>query len=188
MLIALGNRHGSPRHSFESPMHSRSPRPHTTAPAMGRVATRRGMTLIEVMIAMFVLLIVFGGALQSIVHVSRMVATAKNRTRAVAIVNQKMEEMRALNFTTLSTNLSLTTFTSGTIPMSGNTGGLSTDSFSDSKRKSFRWTRISDTSGADVSSSLLKVVVRVEWDDRTVTSAVSAYSYFSQNGVLPSSS
>jgi prepilin-type N-terminal cleavage/methylation domain-containing protein len=159
-----------------------------SAPRRRPGALRRGMTLIEVMIAMFVLLVVFGGALLSIVHVSRMVATAKNRTRAVAIVNQKMEEMRALNFTTLSTNLSLSTFTSGTIPMSGNTGGLSTDSFSDSTRKSFRWTRINDTSAADVSSSLLKIVVRVEWEDRTVTSAVSAYSYFAQNGVLPSSS
>ena len=64
----------------------RSTRPH------------QGMTLLEVMLAMFILVMVFGAALSSVVHVASTVAAAKNRTRAVAILNLQMEEMRAMSF------------------------------------------------------------------------------------------
>jgi Tfp pilus assembly protein PilV len=146
------------------------------------------MTLIEVMLGMFVLMVVFGGALMSVVHVSRMVATAKNRVRAVAILNQKMEEMRALTFTTLNTKFSDATFTTGKIPMETSISSISENDLTDSKMKCFTWTRTNDTTGTDVSTSLLKVVVKVQWQDVKVSSSISAYSYFSEYGVMAKSS
>lgn len=146
-------------------------------------ALRRGLTLIEVMLGMFILVLVFGGALMSIIHVSRMVATAKNRVRAVAILNQKMEEMRALTFTTLTTDLGTTAFLSGKIPMENDSSSIAVNDLTDSRSKCFTWTRTNDTAGTDVSSSLLKVVVKVEWADMKTNSSVTAYSYFSKYGV-----
>lgn len=139
---------------------------------------------------MFILVLVFGGALMSIIHVSRMVATAKNRVRAVAILNQKMEEMRALTFTTLTDTYmdsgnEKDAFHTGEIPMESDGGLLGTDLFSDSKSKCFTWSRadITDTTST-TSDSLRKILVTVTWDDMKVSSSVNAFSYFSKYGVM----
>ena len=145
---------------------------------------QRAMTLVEVMMGMFVLVVVFGGALMSVIYVTRMVTTAKNRVRAVAILNQKMEEMRALTFTTLNTKLSDATFTTGKIPMETSINPISENDLTDSKKLCFTWTRTNDTPGSDVSASLLKVVVKVQWQDVKVSSTIGAYSYFSEYGVM----
>jgi len=149
-----------------------------------RTKQRSAMTLIEVMLAMFVLVVVFGGALTSIIHVTRVVTTAKNRVRAVAILNQKMEEMRALTFTTLNTKLTDSSFTVGKIPMATASSSISDNDLTDSRKRSFTWTRTNDTSASDASASLLKIIVEVKWDDVKVTSSISAYSYFSEYGVM----
>ncbi len=137
------------------------------------------MNLLEVMLAVFVLVMVFGAALSSIVQVGATVATAKNRTRAVALLNMQMEEMRSMSFSRLQSRLADATFTAGSITASTLTG---------TGAKAFRWKRALDASAADASSALIKVVVTVEWEQVDGTRAISAYSYFSQNGILTAES
>ncbi len=152
-----------------------------TIPTMSSPTTRHrgGMTLLEVMLAVFVLVMVFGAALSSLLQVSATVATAKNRTRAVALLNQQMEEMRAMSFTRLQTRLADTAFTAGTITASTLTG---------TGARAFRWSRTVDTAAADASSSLVKVVVTVTWEQVNGVRSVSAYSYFGRDGVLTAES
>ncbi len=138
------------------------------------------MTILEVLIAMFILVIVFGAAISAVVNITRVVTAAKSRTRAVALLNQRMEEMRALTFANLNGNLAKSSFTAGT---------ESGSSFSGQSNRGFRWTRTIDTAAADSSSALIKVVVTVTWEQPGVgPRAISGYSYFSKDGVLNSES
>ncbi len=137
------------------------------------------MTILEVMLAAFVLVMVSGAALSSIVQVSATVATAKNRNRAVALLNMQMEEMRSMSFSRLQSRLVDASFTAGSITTSTLTG---------SGAKVFRWKRTVDASAADASSSLVKVVVTVEWEQVDGRRTISAYSYFSQHGILTAES
>lgn len=140
---------------------------------------KEGMTLLEVVFAMFILVMVFGAALSSVVQVSRIVTAAKNRTRAVAILNMQMEELRSMSFGRLQTRLADASFTAGTFTDGSLTGtGV----------RGYRWTRITDNTAADTSESLLKVVVSVEWDEAQGSRSVRSYSYFAKDGVLTSES
>lgn len=150
-------------------------RSHTHTPA----SRRQGMTLVEVVLAMFILLMIFGAALSSVVQVGATVAAAKSRTRAATIMNQRMEEMRAMTFTTLTKNLAASGFTAGTEANAG---------FAGPNGRTFSWTRTIDTAAADSSSDLVKVVVTVTWQQRNGPRSISAYSYFSKNGVLAAES
>lgn len=137
------------------------------------------------MLAIFVLVLLFGAALSAIVQGSRLVYAAKNRTRAVAILNQKMEEMRALTFGTLTASLADSNFTRGTIPASPlGTGLVSERLLSDAVGREFRWTRTAPTTAEDVGTDMLKVVVTVQWTDLNRTASITAFSYFSACGVL----
>ncbi len=142
-------------------------------------SSKHGLTLLEVMLATFILVMIFGAAISSVVQVSATVASAKNRTRAVAVLNERMEEMRAMTFTNLSKNLAAASFTSGTETNTVLTG---------KGARSFTWTRTVDTAAADASSSLVKVVVTVTWAQVDGTRSISAYSYFSKDGVLTAES
>ena len=135
------------------------------------------MTLLEVMLAMSILTLLFGAALASVIQVTKIVDTAKSRTRAVSILNQRMEEMRALTFTQLKSRLSDTSFTTGT----ERTSGLTTT-------QEFRWSRTPQATAEDVSDTLLKVTVTIEWKQLGRPSAIHAYSYFSKDGILVSDS
>ncbi len=141
--------------------------------------SKHGLTLLEVMLATFILVMIFGAAISSVVQVSATVASAKNRTRAVAVLNQRMEEMRAMTFTNLSKNLTAAGFTSGTETNTALTG---------KGARSFTWTRTVDTAAADASSSLVKVVVTVTWEQVNGVRSISAYTYFAKNGVLTAES
>ncbi len=138
-----------------------------------------GMTLLEVVFAMFILVMVFGAALSSVVQVGRIVAAAKNRTRAVAILNMQMEEMRSMSFGRLQARLAESSFLSGQVTDESLTG---------TNTGVFRWTRLQDSSAADASASLVKVVVSVEWNDLKGSRTLRSYSYFSKDGVLTAES
>ena len=139
--------------------------------------TRAGMTLLEVMLAMSILTLLFGAALASVIQVTKIVDAARSRTRAVSILNQRMEEMRALTFTQLKSRLGDASFTTGTERASS----LAT-------MQEFRWSRTHQSAGEDVSDTLLKVTVSIEWKQLGRTSALRAYSYFAKDGVLVSES
>lgn len=144
-----------------------------------RLTKARGMTLLEVMLAMFVLTILFGAALSSVVQVGRVVATAKNRTRAVALMNLQMEEMRAMSFAQLTSRLADAGFQSGSVASSVMTGQTA---------PTFRWARSTQPAAEDVSATVIKVVVTVEWTESNRTSSIRSFSYFSTDGVLTKAS
>ena len=135
------------------------------------------MTLLEVMLAMSILTLLFGAALASVIQVTKIVDAAKSRTRTVSILNQRMEEMRALTFTQLKSRLADTSFTAGTERASDLTTA-----------QNFRWSRTSQSTAEDASENLLKVAVTIEWKQLGRSSAIRAYSYFSKDGILVSDS
>ena len=137
------------------------------------------MTLLEVMLAAFFLVIVFGAALSTVVQVGRVVVAAKNRTRAVTVLNQKLEEMRSLTFANLSTSLGSSGFLSGTETDIGFTGTSTAE---------FRWTRTVDAAADDASENLFKVVVTVSWIQGGQERSLRAYSYFSRDGIVTAES
>lgn len=136
---------------------------------------RRGMTLLEVMIAVAILVTLFGAALGAMLQVTRTVAAAKARLRAVAVLNLQMEEMRAMPFGMLQTNLTKASFTGGKVNDAFYTGGVT---------REYTWKREIQSGAEGSTANLVKVLVSVEWDDfqgRTFT--ISSYSYFSKDGV-----
>jgi type II secretory pathway pseudopilin PulG len=135
------------------------------------------MTLLEVMLAMSILTLLFGAALASVIQVTKIVDSAKSRTRAVAILNQRMEEMRALTFTQLKSRLTDTSFTAGMERHSSLTSA-----------QEFQWSRTLETTAEDASENLLKVTVTIGWKQLGRSSTIRAYSYFSKDGVLVSDS
>jgi len=144
------------------------------------------MTLLEVVIAMFVLVVLFGAALSGVVSVNRLTVAAKNRTRAVAVLNQKMEEMRAITFANLNAKMTATPPASSSAPATFTGGYLfSTDLVGKNNNYAFHWTRELQTTGDDVGASLIKVKVTVEWAAGQHKIAISSFSYFSQFGVSP---
>lgn len=144
-----------------------------------RSTTASGMTLLEVMLAMFVLTILFGAALSSVVQVGHFVAAAKNRTRAVALMNLQMEEMRAMSFAQLASRLGESSFQSGSVTNSVMTGQTA---------RSFRWSRNTQPAAEDASATMIKVMVTVEWTELNRTSSIRSFSYFSKDGVLTKAS
>ncbi len=140
---------------------------------------RGGMTLLEVMIAMAIMVSIFGAALSAIVQVSATTAAAKARLRAVAVLNLEMEEMRAMTFARLKSRLADEAFKAGTVTDIDYTGTAG---------RTYRWTRTEQTTAEGVSDEVKKIVVTVEWDTPRGTSSISSFSYFSQAGIHTSES
>ena len=67
--------------------------------------SRRAMTLVEVMMAVFVLALVFGGVISSMVRAASLTRDSKVVYRETAILNDAIERMRAMTFTELKTYL-----------------------------------------------------------------------------------
>ena len=157
----------SAKQPYSKPLHGRS--------AAG-TSRHRGMTLIEVVIAMFVLVTVFAAALTAIIQAKSLAVSAKNRIRATAILNMRMEEMRAMPFATLKTKLGTSTFLNGT----ENSAELTDTATS----YSYSWTReeISATATSE-GTDLLCVVITVQWTERGRAKSLKTLSYFSATGV-----
>lgn len=69
-------------------------------------SARRGMTLIEVVVAMFVLTVVFAGVLTAMVRAAAITNDARIVYRETAILNDVVEKMRSLKFADLKTDQS----------------------------------------------------------------------------------
>ena len=63
------------------------------------------MTLLEVMIAMFVLVVVFGAVLATVVHAAALTRDSKVVYRSTAIMNDLVERMRSMTFAELKAEL-----------------------------------------------------------------------------------
>jgi hypothetical protein len=127
---------------------------------------------------MFVLVTVLAAALTSVVSATKLTVAAKNRTRAVAILNQRMEEMRAITFTNLKTNMGTTAFTQG--------DEVNND-ISGKNNYSYHWTRelvTVDEDGTTLDTTkLVKIKVTVQWRVSNHSSSISSFSYYSIQGV-----
>ena len=86
-----------------------------TTPIM-RSKSARAMTLIEVMMAMVVMALVFGGVISSMVRAASLTRDSKVIYRETAIINDAIEKMRAMTFDELKTYLGTKEIT---IPPSG---------------------------------------------------------------------
>ena len=64
---------------------------------------RRGMTLIEVLIAVAVLLLMFGGLISAFQTVLKLVGSAKAQAGAVSLANERMEYIRSLSYDSVGT-------------------------------------------------------------------------------------
>jgi prepilin-type N-terminal cleavage/methylation domain-containing protein len=67
-------------------------------------STKKGFTLIEVLVATLLISIVFTGIFSGFQLVVKVVAQSKAKTQAVYLASQKIEEMRGLNFSEIITN------------------------------------------------------------------------------------
>jgi len=80
------------------------------------IQSRRALTLIEVMMAMVVMALVFGGVISSMVRAASLTRDSKVIYRETAIINDAIEKMRAMTFDELKTYLGTKEIT---IPPSG---------------------------------------------------------------------
>ncbi len=134
-----------------------------------------GMTLVEVMVAMFVLVVIFSAALGAIIQVRQRSISARNRLRATAIINARMEEMRAMPFASLVTSLANSSFQRGT---ETNTAFTGTNGYT------FNWTRLKQAAvDSDEGNTLCCVVVTVSWSESGRPKQLQTLSYFSASGV-----
>lgn len=117
----------------------------------------QGFTLVEVLIAIGILAVVIVGLLQLFVYCSRLAETAGNTTLAINEAQNKIEEIRNHDFSTLATD-----YASGGTP--GNTFALT----------SLTGTGTVTTSQVGGSSELLQIQVDVNWQNKSGRSLSTA--------------
>ncbi len=137
-----------------------------------------GMTLVEVMLAMFVLTVVFASVLTALGRANSLTHASVATYRATAVLNERMEEMRSLSFTQLQTRLAQSDFQSGSV-------GTTDDERNLSGVNSFAWTRTKVT--AESTANLVKVVVHVTWTEGRTPRDLQTVGYFSSTGVSTTS-
>jgi len=135
-----------------------------------------GMTLVEVMIAMFVLTVVFGGVLSSMVRAAAFTNSSKILYRQTAIMNEKMEEMRAMQFSDLLAKLAIPAQNVGEVPPP--TGGSAVDKVL-SGNYTYHWER----THATVDSTIVTITVKV-WALGQEAHAKSITTQISKSGLI----
>ena len=131
---------------------------------------RSGMTLIEVMIASFVLLVVFASVLSAANYSAKVANSARAETAATTVINTKVEEMRAMPFADVEKYLtgSPPRPVSGTIATGPCKGGT--------------WRRtVTKESGRD---ELLRALVAVEWTELGRPRRLEVVTFFSKHGII----
>lgn len=137
------------------------------------------MTLVEVILAVFILTVLFSGVLSSLARANSAVQLSTSVYRGTAILNEKMEEMRSMTFAQLQTNLAKAAFLSGTIQNADSGTPLA-------GARTFTWTRAVDTGAS--TSSLVRVVVTLSWKEGVQPQSIQTIGYFSSTGVSTVSS
>ena len=138
-----------------------------------RSHSQSGMTLIEVMIASFVLLIVFVSVLSATDYAAKVANSSRAETAATVIINTKVEEMRAMAFADVEKYLAGSTSTpprsaSGNIVAGPCKGGT--------------WRRtVTKESGR---SELLRAVVAVEWTELGRPRRLEVVTFLSKHGII----
>lgn len=123
-----------------------------------------GFTLVEVMMAMFVISLLSAGVFASVYQIRHQAEVARCRSVATAIMNERLEEMRATTFDNLSTSLASSSYTEGSVTLDHYT---------------YNWERIPTSS-----TNAYSVQVVVSWKVREREYRISALSFISKYGVI----
>lgn len=151
---------------------------------------RRGMTLVEIMIALFVLVLVFGGVLASIVRAAAMTRDSKIIYRETAIMNDLVERMRSMTFAELKTELQNGNSALGitvdavkpnttkgevppTTPSGAGTGPVLAGAYT------YKWERTC----TDLSADPLRIEIRT-WAEGQESRSVTVVTYISASGLI----
>lgn len=144
-----------------------------------RLRMRSGMTLVEVMIALFVAVFLIAAILTSVVFAARQFTEAKARTNASNIVNQKIEELRSKKFGDLKTALE--------VDGDGKVGDLSDLSLIKVENQNFSYELVSAYPDSAVSprtpnKNMVVTTITVGWRVLGQVRRASAKTSFSING------
>ena len=119
-----------------------------------KFAADRGFTLVEVLIAVGILAVVIVGLLQLFVYCSTLAEAAGNTTLAVNEAQNKIEEIRNHNFTSIATDYASGGTPGNTFPVPDRdgTGTIGTGTIT--------------TSQVGGSSALLQIQINVSWQNK----------------------
>ena len=134
----------------------------STIPARRR--RRSGMTLIEVMIAVFVLGTLFAAALSAIIQSSALVTASRHEMQATCRLNTLIEEVRARSFTEAAGLVTVTN-----------------QAFTDTN---FAGTYSRSIVAVATNPDLLRLSVSVSWKDRSLARRIEAFTYVAKNGIV----
>ena len=128
---------------------------------------RSAFTLIEVVIAAAILAVAVVGMLAAVVNCHTAIATAREKTIAIAAVQQKLEEVRNTSFSAID-NFDATTF---------DVEGLSGPDGDDPGDVLVSQVPIEDPPNPDSLDNLLRIDVTVTWESGGRTLSTSALTY-----------
>ena len=148
------------------------------------------MTLMEVMLAMFVLVFVFGGVLATLVHAASLSRDSKVTYRETAIANDLVERMRSMTFAELKTELKTGDAALGvtvhptkanttcgevppTTPSGAGTGPVLAGAYT------YKWERTC----TDLSADPLRLVVHV-WPENLEAKKITIVTHISASGLI----
>ena len=139
----------------------------------GRLHTRAGLTLIEVMIASFVLLVVFASVLAAANYSAKVAHSSRAETAATALINTKVEEMRAMPFTDVEKYLAGAT---GSLPRAAS------ETIAAGPCKGGTWRRTVTKESSR--NELLRAVITVEWTELGRARRLEVITFFSKHGII----
>ena len=151
----------------------------------------RAMTLIEVMMALMVLALVFGGVISSMVRAASMTRDSKVIYRETAIMNDLVERMRSMTFNELKTELKTGNATLGIVAT--NTGSVYTTAGNVPPQTpsgagtglvlagayNYKWTRTC----SDLDADPLRIVLNV-WPEKLESKKITVVTYISASGLI----
>jgi Tfp pilus assembly protein PilV len=141
------------------------------------------MTLIEVMMAMVVMALVFGGVISSMVRAASITRDSKVIYRETAIMNDLVERMRSMTFNELKTELKTGNATLGIVAT--NTGSVYTTAGNVptglvlAGAYNYKWTRTC----SDLDADPLRIVLNV-WPEKLESKKITVVTYISASGLI----
>lgn len=133
------------------------------------------MTLLEVMVAMFVLVVVFGAVLASVVRAASLTRDSKVVYRETAIVNDLVERMRSMTFAELKAELAVSAKNEGRVPPPSGVGSEKVLAGA----YTYKWKRTCSNPAADP----LRIAVEV-WPEGLEARKIMVVTYISASGLI----
>ena len=158
--------------------------PRTLIHAPGSARSRRGMTLVETVVALFIAVFLIAAILTSVIVAARLFNEAKALTNATNIVNQEIESLRSLTYSGLVTDLAIpTNGTSAQTPTTPKRLRVGNQEFTVSRSSCYATNIVPAGGGSPtVNNTLIETTVTVSWVIGGRTHRTSTTTAFSDNG------